>query len=451
MIRVSDGRKSFDRKSLREARARGRGVLILAVTALGTASVPARAQSLLERTPNVAGGWTGVPGTLQFNFIHRFTRGSPPTRKVVSSPTFLVAAGLPWHSLVGYNYSTNSDLAPRYPNEWEFFGRVAPFAQEGRLHVDIGMQGGYNLAARSVDGELSAARWLGPVRVLGAARIFSDAFGLGEAKAAYAAGAVLKLGRFAALAGDYASVIDRPVGYDATWSAALQLAIPYTPHTFSLQATNANTATLQASSASRGGQRRYGFEFTIPLTLSRYVPHRQARPRTDVTLAPVDSDAVRGDTTVAAAHPPTTPLAATQDSARSAHATTGPVIDSTARVVPDTSHPAAGSARAATPAAARTTPRVTRPAPSLPGRNTVARASMREMAFRPLRIEIAAGATVVWTNSDAMVHTVSSDDGRWSSGAIEPGATWRRRFDRPGTYSFHCTPHPFMKGVVVVR
>ena len=60
-------------------------------------------------------------------------------------------------------------------------------------------------------------------------------------------------------------------------------------------------------------------------------------------------------------------------------------------------------------------------------------------------------ALVAWTNSDAMVHTVTSDDGRWSSGAIEPGATWRRRFDRPGTYTFHCTPHPFMKGVVVVH
>ena len=76
---------------------------------------------------------------------------------------------------------------------------------------------------------------------------------------------------------------------------------------------------------------------------------------------------------------------------------------------------------------------------------------MREMTFRPLRIEVVAGATVVWTNSDAMVHTVTGDDGRWSSGAIEPGATWRRRFDHPGTYTFHCTPHPFMKGVVVVR
>lgn len=100
---------------------------------------------------------------------------------------------------------------------------------------------------------------------------------------------------------------------------------------------------------------------------------------------------------------------------------------------------------------ARASSRPARGTPALPGRNTVVRASMREMSFRPLRIEVAAGATVAWTNSDALVHTVTSDDGRWSSGSIDPGATWRRRFDRPGTYAFHCTPHPFMKGVVVVR
>jgi plastocyanin len=407
----------------------------------------AAAQSLLERSPNVAGTWVGAPGALHFNFLHRFTRGSAPTRKVVSSPTFLLAAGLPWHTLVGYNYSTNSDLTPRYPNEWEFFARHSLFAEEGALRADVGVQGGYNLSARSTDGEVSVGRWIGPLRVLGAARGFSDAYGLGQSKGALAAGAVLKLGRFVALAGDYASVLDRPPGYRDAWSAAVQIAIPYSPHTLSIQATNTNTATLQGSSASRDGQRRYGFEFTIPLTLSRYIPHRQAaRPRIDVAaLAPVDSDAIADSARAAGVGSPIAPAqtAAPQpapaggDSARSARTadTAASRVDSVARGAEPT----------------RVPPRVVRPAPALPGRNTVARVGMREMVFRPLRVEIAAGATVIWTNSDAMVHTVTSDDGRWSSGAIEPGATWRRRFDRPGTYTFHCTPHPFMKGVVVVR
>jgi plastocyanin len=214
----------------------------------------------------------------------------------------------------------------------------------------------------------------------------------------------------------------------------------------SLQATNANTATLQGSSASRDGQRRYGFEFTIPITLSRYLPHRKsAQRRADVgTLVAVDSDVVAstGDSAAAVASAPTAPSASVDTVRRSAgdSAVRRALADSTRAAV--TPNPVG---------APNAPPHVARTVPSLPGRGTVAHASMREMNFRPLRIQVAAGATVAWTNSDAMIHTVTSDDGRWSSGAIEPGATWRRRFDRPGTYAFHCTPHPFMKGVVVVR
>jgi plastocyanin len=50
-----------------------------------------------------------------------------------------------------------------------------------------------------------------------------------------------------------------------------------------------------------------------------------------------------------------------------------------------------------------------------------------------------------------MAHSVTADDGTWDSGLIEPGAIWRHTFDMPGTYTFHCTPHPFMKGMVTVK
>src|SRR4026209_1297821 len=76
-------------------------------------------QSLLDRSPNVSGDWTGAPGTLYFNFVHRFSTSGKPERKVSNVPTFLLAAGLPMHFLAGLSYSTNSTLAPRFPNEWE--------------------------------------------------------------------------------------------------------------------------------------------------------------------------------------------------------------------------------------------------------------------------------------------------------------------------------------------
>jgi plastocyanin len=84
-------------------------------------------------------------------------------------------------------------------------------------------------------------------------------------------------------------------------------------------------------------------------------------------------------------------------------------------------------------------------------RDTV-RATMQQLAYEPARLEVAAGTTVVWTNDAPLAHTVTADDGTsFDSGTIEPGDRWAFRFTRPGTYDFHCTPHPFMKGVVVVK
>jgi plastocyanin len=35
--------------------------------------------------------------------------------------------------------------------------------------------------------------------------------------------------------------------------------------------------------------------------------------------------------------------------------------------------------------------------------------------------------------------------------AIEPGSTFEMTFATPGTYAYHCTPHPSMTGTVVVE
>jgi len=81
----------------------------------------------------------------------------------------------------------------------------------------------------------------------------------------------------------------------------------------------------------------------------------------------------------------------------------------------------------------------------------VARAGMRNLAFVPGTITIQAGTTVEWTNNDPLSHSVTSDDGSFASGLIGSGRKWRHTFATPGTYTYHCTPHPFMKGTVIVR
>jgi plastocyanin len=72
-------------------------------------------------------------------------------------------------------------------------------------------------------------------------------------------------------------------------------------------------------------------------------------------------------------------------------------------------------------------------------------------AFRPGRLEIDAGTTVVWEWSGVSPHTVTARDGAFDSGILQTGASWSRTFDDPGRYAYYCTLHPDMTGVVEVR
>lgn len=259
----------------------------------GTAS-PLPAQSLLDRPPNVSGDWVVGLGTVQFNFIHRFVVSDAPLKKVSNFPTFALAAGLPFNTMLGFHYATNSTLTPRYPNEWEFFGRLAALSQDRGAPLDVAGQVGYNTAAEGLDGEISVARRIGPVRVLVVGRGLSDPFESDNPRFAVGGGATLRLTRFIALAGDVATLTDRndSVGEKVAWSAGLHLAIPNTPHTLSLQATNTNTATLQG--LSRGeSEVRYGFEFTVPITLARIFGKRGQPASVDTARMGVPPDRVR--------------------------------------------------------------------------------------------------------------------------------------------------------------
>lgn len=273
---------------------------LLLALALAAGSRPAAAQSLLERPPSMQGTWAGRSGTVYFHFMHRFTTTGAPTRKVIQTPTFLLGAGLPYHLLVGAHYSTNSTLVPQIPNEWEFFGRYAALAEDRGAPVDLSLQAGYNEAARSWDGQLALGKQLGPVGLLASGRIFSNAFDQGETRYAWAGGATVRLSEFVALAGDYGSLIDRTDEEgDPAWSAGLHLAIPYTPHTLSLHVANSRTRTLQGGSLG-SERRRYGFEFTVPITLSRYFGSRNgggaAEPATEPGAAGGDVAAEVGMT-----------------------------------------------------------------------------------------------------------------------------------------------------------
>jgi plastocyanin len=393
-------------------------------------------QSLLDRPANLSGDWTGASGTLYFHFVHRFTTSDAPERKVSNVPTFLVAAGLPRRLLAGFNYSTNSTLAPRFPNEWELFARWMPLSQDYGAPLDLGAQVGYNNASDGVDAEVSVARKVGIVRVITAGRALSDPFEEGNTRIALAGGATIRLGQFVALAGDVASLLDRDSTERVAWSAGVHFAIPLTPHTVSIHATNAMLTTLQG--ASRGSSEvRYGFEFTIPLTLRRYFGRRAeataASPDTTTRIVAV------APPVIAAAPQTTSPTPDTMV----ARPITAPAVGPT----PATTPPRTAPATSPRPAAPKTVPK---PAAVKPV-SRVVKAGIKNVAYLQQRLQVTVGTTIEWTNNDPMPHTVTATDKSFDSGLINPGRTFRYTFTKAGTFNFFCQPHPFMKGTVVVR
>ena len=79
--------------------------------------------------------------------------------------------------------------------------------------------------------------------------------------------------------------------------------------------------------------------------------------------------------------------------------------------------------------------------------------AIKDLAFRPDSISVPAGATVTWVNCDEGVepHTTTSDGGAWDSPELSVGNRFSHTFPAPGAFPYHCTPHPFMLGKVIVQ
>lgn len=78
--------------------------------------------------------------------------------------------------------------------------------------------------------------------------------------------------------------------------------------------------------------------------------------------------------------------------------------------------------------------------------------AIKNFAFSPATLKVAAGTTVTWTNEDTDAHTVtsSSSGGPLRSSALATHDTYRYTFTKPGTYAYLCTIHPFMTATVEV-
>jgi plastocyanin len=78
---------------------------------------------------------------------------------------------------------------------------------------------------------------------------------------------------------------------------------------------------------------------------------------------------------------------------------------------------------------------------------------IKKYAFTPAKIKIKKGTTVTWINQDIAPHTVTIDEENKNgpqSKYFGKGEKFTFTFDKPGTYPYHCEPHPYMKAVVEV-
>jgi plastocyanin len=70
--------------------------------------------------------------------------------------------------------------------------------------------------------------------------------------------------------------------------------------------------------------------------------------------------------------------------------------------------------------------------------------------YAPGTRKVDAGTWVTWSNDGQDPHTVTADDGSFDSGNLDPSEGFSWYFDAPGSFTYACTLHPWMKGKIIV-
>lgn len=77
--------------------------------------------------------------------------------------------------------------------------------------------------------------------------------------------------------------------------------------------------------------------------------------------------------------------------------------------------------------------------------------TIKDFEFAPASVTVNVGDTVTWANDGPTAHSATAEDGSFDTGIMQKGKSGSATFSTAGTISYVCTPHPFMKGTVVVE
>ncbi|MFP4499084.1 MAG: cupredoxin domain-containing protein [Vulcanimicrobiota bacterium] len=72
--------------------------------------------------------------------------------------------------------------------------------------------------------------------------------------------------------------------------------------------------------------------------------------------------------------------------------------------------------------------------------------------YNPNPLHVKAGQAITVMNKNHIQHTVTSDDGKtFDTRLITTGNSAQFTIEEPGTYKYHCSIHPAMKGKIIVK
>lgn len=79
-----------------------------------------------------------------------------------------------------------------------------------------------------------------------------------------------------------------------------------------------------------------------------------------------------------------------------------------------------------------------------------------KLKFETPELTVKAGDTVFWVNKEVMPHNVAFKKGIVSEKAVQgatlrKGQAWAATFHEAGVFDYFCTPHPFMRGKIIVE
>ncbi len=82
-----------------------------------------------------------------------------------------------------------------------------------------------------------------------------------------------------------------------------------------------------------------------------------------------------------------------------------------------------------------------------------ATATVSDPVYSPATVTVIIGVnnTVVWTNTDRVIHMVVADDNSFTSPILSQGQVYIHQFNTPGTFTYHDGQRPNMRGTVIVK